>query len=120
MATFYVRGWLSDHILGTIKLVPLEEALQNDPKRVLHLLKRRQNNGSVLSDEPSEELHPDSVLDADNEMNNEPADGELAEEERAQLEQLTDGGLLFSFTDHPDDPAEIEEELLLIGNVLNC
>ena len=34
----------------------------------------------------------------------------------ARLEELAGrGGLLFSFMDHPDDPEEIEEELLLIG-----
>ena len=39
-----------------------------------------------------------------------------AKEDYARLEELAGkGGLLFSFMDHPEDPEEVEEDLLLLG-----
>jgi hypothetical protein len=117
VVTFYVRGWLSDHILGTIKLLPLDEALQSDPAKVLRLLDQQQQlpaQGSAPTIGPMR-TKVDEIMGENREGD------EQAKENIARLEDLADkGGLLFSFMEHPEDPEETEEELLLIGGTCCC
>lgn len=110
--TFYVRGWLSDHILGTIKLLPLDEVLQNDPAKVLRLLDHQQlaHGSGVAAPRAPARTKVDEIMGDNCEAD------EQIKDDYARLEELANkGGLLFSFMDHPEDPEEMEEELLLIG-----
>lgn len=114
VVTFYVRGWLSDHILGTIKLLPLDEVLQNDPAKVLRLLDHQQlahGSSGVAAPRAPTRTKVDEIMGDNCEAD------EQVKDDYARLEELAGkGGLLFSFMDHPEDPEEMEEELLLISD----
>lgn len=103
-------------------MIPLEEAIRNDPARLFSILDKQDNSTININDVQRPENFDDQSKEEDDpeafdHREEEPLASIL--EKRLRLEEIaSSGGLLFSFMDHPDAPTEIEEEILLVGKAV--